>query len=112
MPVPGSPATAVGAVNGETRYPVARCMAVALHVTDADTGAPLRLRPYLGAAAHVYVARERKHEWRHVGRGASSAAQVLRGKPLPRNTSVPRGTAARMSWRSCSLWRCSGDGPP
>ena len=31
-------------------------MAVTLSVTDASTGAAATLSPYLGAAAHVYIA--------------------------------------------------------
>ena len=49
-------ATAVSTVAGETRYPAATCMAVAIEVSDAQTGESLTLSPYLGAAAHVYVA--------------------------------------------------------
>ena len=49
-------ATAVSTVAGETRYPAATCMAVTIEVSDAQTGESLTLSPYLGAAAHVYVA--------------------------------------------------------
>ena len=48
--------TAVSTVAGETRYPAATCMAVTIEVTDAQTGESLPLSPYLGAAAHVYIA--------------------------------------------------------
>ena len=55
-PVVGVPSTYVSVVGGTTLYPAGRCMAVQLDVTDPETGAPHTLSPYLGAAAHVYVA--------------------------------------------------------
>jgi hypothetical protein len=52
----GAPSTAVSTVAGETRYPAATCMVVTIEVRDAQTGESVSLSPYLGAAAHIYVA--------------------------------------------------------
>ena len=54
--VDGAVETSVSKVAGETRYPAAICMAVSLEVSDPATGEILPLNPYLGAAAHVFIA--------------------------------------------------------
>ena len=57
LATPGSPDTQVSTTaDGTTLFPVGQCMAVRLDVHDATSGEPLELAPYLGAAAHVYIA--------------------------------------------------------
>ena len=100
LPVPGAPATMVGEIAGEMRYPAGRCMAVALHVTNATTGEPLRLRPYLGAAAHVYVAPA------DVSNAALRAQSVRHEKTVMATANTARATAqAHWPSRSCSTRR-------
>ena len=48
--------TQVSTGAGEPRYPAGTCMAVRIEVSDSQTGESLLLSPYLGAAAHVYIA--------------------------------------------------------
>jgi len=57
LPQPGSPETQVSTTaDGTTLFPVKTCMAVRLDVHDAASGEAVELAPYLGAAAHVYIA--------------------------------------------------------